>query len=87
LKETTKAVGDLLAKGDEAAAIDMAAKLFGTRGAGQFVDAVKTGAFSVDDLNSAIGATGDTILGVEEQTRTFKDQWNLFKQQAGVALE
>lgn len=73
--------------GNDAGAINMASKLFGTRGAAQFVDAVKAGTFSVDDFVSATGAGTDTIRGASEETRDFAEQWQLFKNQTLVALE
>lgn len=73
--------------GDQAGAINVAAKLFGVKGAGQFVDAVQQGRLSVDDFVSATGAGSDTILGAAEETRDFAEQWELFKNKTLVALE
>ncbi|WGH20051.1 tape measure protein [Gordonia phage Tarzan] len=73
--------------GDQAGAINVAAKLFGVKGAGQFVDAVQQGRLSVDDFVSATGAGSDTILGAAEETRDFAEQWELFKNKTLVAIE
>lgn len=78
---------NLITAGKEGAALDLAGGLFGTKGAGQFVEAVRNGTLSVDDFVSATGATSDTILGVAEETRTFSDQWMLFKNEVLVGLE
>lgn len=84
---TVSEIENFIAAGDQAAAIDLAGKVFGTRGAAQFVDAVKMGTLSVDDFVSATGATEDTILGLADETRTFSDQWVMFKNEAMAALE
>lgn len=73
--------------GNDAAAIDMSAKLFGTKGAAQFVDAVKAGTFSVDDFVGATGAGTDTINNAAEDTKDFAEQWQLFKNQALLEIE
>lgn len=87
LKETIRSIEDLVQSGDDAAAIDMASGIFGTRGAAQFVDAVKTGTLSVEDFMDATGATEDTIGGLAEETADFAERWDQFKLQAMLALE
>ena len=86
-KETIGSIEELISAGDDAAAIDMASGIFGTRGAAQFVDAVKTGTLSVDDFMDATGATSDTIGGLAEETADFSERWDQFKNQAMLALE
>lgn len=73
--------------GDEAAALNLAGKIFGTRGATQFVAAVKSGKVNLDDLVGAMGATGDTILGVGEETADFAEKWQMVQNNAQLALE
>lgn len=87
LFNTARAVEEFIAKGDEAAAIDMSAKLFGTKGAGKFVEAVKTGALSVDDLQNNIGVTTDTINGLASELETTGQKWGRFKAQMKKSLE
>lgn len=87
LFNTARAVEEFIAKGDDAAAIDMSAKLFGTKGAGKFVEAVKTGALSVDDLQNNIGVTTDTINGLAGELETTGQKWGRFKNQMKEALE
>ncbi|KJJ60004.1 laminin [Corynebacterium diphtheriae] len=87
LFNTARAVEEFIAKGDDAAAIDMSAKLFGTKGAGKFVEAVKTGALSVDDLQNNIGVTTDTINGLARELETTGQKWGRFKGQMKKALE
>ncbi|MFS0269923.1 phage tail tape measure protein [Corynebacterium striatum] len=87
LQETIGSVEDFIAAGDDAAAIDLASGIFGTRGAAQFVDAVKSGTLSVEDFMGATGATSDTILGVAEETRSMGEEWQIFKNKAMTAIE
>lgn len=87
LKETIGSIEDFINAGDEAAAIDMASGIFGTRGAAQFVDAVKTGTLSVEDFMGATGATSDTIGDLAAETADFGEKWDQFKNQILVALE
>ncbi|AXQ65140.1 tape measure protein [Gordonia phage Schmidt] len=84
---TVVEIEKFLETGEDAKALDLAGKLFGTRGAGQFVDAVKSGAMSVDDFVSATGATSDTIMGVADETRTFSEQFEMFKNDVLVQIE
>lgn len=87
LQETVDQIDSFIASGNDAAALDLAAGLFGTRGASQFVDAVKTGTLSVEDLVGATGATSDTIMGVAEETADFAESWQLFKQKSMDAIQ
>lgn len=74
-------------KGDEASAIDIASKVFGTKGAAQFVGAVRSGALSLEQIrDSALGA-GDGILGTMERTESFGEKLERLKNKAAVALE
>lgn len=73
--------------GDTAAALDLAGKVFGTRGASQFVGALQSGVLNMEDLMSATGATADTILGVAAETASAGEQWQIFKNKATAALE
>lgn len=65
--------------GNTAAALDLAGKVFGTRGAAQFVGALQSGVVNLDDLMASVGATGDTILGVSEETRDFTENLQILK--------
>lgn len=80
-------IGGFIEKGDEAGALNLASKVFGTRGASQFVGAVKSGAISLDDMTKAGGQTGDTILGLGEETMDFAEHWQMFKNKVLLALE
>lgn len=86
LTETVGAIQNYVKTGDNAAALNLASKLFGTRGAAQFVDAVKSGAFSVEQLRSATEGSRDTILGAADDTADFAEKWQLFKQKVVIGL-
>ena len=86
-QRVTTEIGNLLEKGDEAKALDLASKVFGTRGATQFLGAIKQGTLGVGDMMEAIGATSDTILGVGEETADFAEKWQLVKNNAMLAIE
>lgn len=73
--------------GDEASALDLAGQVFGTRGASQFIGALQSGVLNVEDLMAATGATGDTILGVAEETKDFGETWTQMVNNLMVALE
>ncbi|WP_022867145.1 phage tail tape measure protein [Schaalia vaccimaxillae] len=86
-KRVTGELGDLLASGDRAAAIDLASTLFGTKGATQFIGALDSGALSMDTLASVAQGTGDTILGVGAETMDAAEKFEIMKNKAMVALE
>ena len=73
--------------GDEAAAMDLATDLFGTRGAAQFVGAVQSGALAMDDLRDASLGAGDGIMGTYEATADWPEKWELLKNKAMEFLE
>lgn len=86
-KRVTGEMQGFINKGDEASALDLASKIFGTRGAQQFVEAMKNGTLSADDMMKSIGSTDDSILGLAEETMDFAEQWQLLKNRALEALE
>lgn len=73
--------------GDTASAIDVASKVFGTKGAAQFVAAVQSGTIGVETLMGTAAATGDTILGLGQETADAAEKWQILKNKAMVALE
>lgn len=85
-----RTVGEMegfIESGDRAAAIDLAGKVFGTRGASQFVGAIESGALALDDIVGSAGLTEDTIVGLGEETADFAESWQLVKNGAQQALE
>ena len=73
--------------GDTAAALDVASKVFGTRGAAQFVGALQSGALSMEELESAALGAGDGIMGTMEATMDWPQRWEILKNKATEALE
>lgn len=73
-------------KGNDAKALDLASKVFGTRGAGQFVAALKSGKVNLDDISKSAGLSGQSILGVADKTKDFPELWQQFKNKATLAL-
>lgn len=74
-------------EGNTAAALDLASQVFGTRGASQFIGALQSGVVNLEDMQAAVGATGDTILGVAGETADAAEQWQMLKNRALEALE
>jgi len=86
-KRVTGEIGSYIQSGNEAAALKLASKLFGTKGATQFVEALKQGKIGADDMMKSIGATDDTILGVAGETSDFAEKWQIVQNNAQLALE
>lgn len=86
-KRVTGEIQGYLEKGNEAAALELASKIFGTRGAQQFVEAMKSGQLAAGDMMTSIGATDDTILGLGQETSDAAEKWQLLKNRAQEALE
>ncbi|MFD7046229.1 phage tail tape measure protein, partial [Rhodococcus jostii] len=87
LNETIASIEAMTKAGNDAGAIDLAAKLFGTKGAGQFVNAVKSGAVSVQGLTAAVDANQQGILDAGGAIPTLSSAWALFKNNVMIALE
>lgn len=86
-KRVSTEMTGMLEAGDRAGALDMAGKLFGTKGASQFIAALESGTLAAGDLMNAAGATSDTILGVGEETQDAAEKWQILKNKGLEALE
>ena len=84
---TIQQIDELTRAGKGAEAIDLANSIFGARGGTGFVAAVESGAFAYEDFMESIGASGDTIGSVAEETADFAEVWDQFKLRAMLALE
>lgn len=80
-------IGAYIEEGDEAAALDLASQIFGTRGATQFVAAVESGSLSLEALEDAALGAGDGIMGTYEATADWPEKWELIKNSVALALE
>ena len=73
--------------GDTASAMEIAQKIFGTRGASQFIGALQSGALNMDALSdAALGASG-SIEGTYNATKSWPEQWELIQTRVQAALE
>lgn len=80
-------IAQYIEAGDQAAAIDLASTVFGTRGATKFVAAVSSGALSLDALrDSALGASG-SIMGTMEATMDWPERFEVIKNQLMDIIE
>jgi len=86
-RRTVDEIDGFLAAGNDAAAIDLAGEVFGTRNATQFIGAIKDGTLAMDDLASVAGMTEDTILGAGQETMTFSERWQMFKNDILTQIE
>lgn len=73
--------------GDDAAALNLAESVFGSHGASQFLGALRSGVVNLDDLQTGLGLTGDTILGLGAETADAAESWQILKNNALLALE
>ena len=78
---------DYIAQGNDSAALSIAQNLFGTRGATQFLAAVKSGSLDIEDLGSEATSASGTILETAQSTMTASDKWTMFKSKMSDALE
>lgn len=87
LADTISGIEGFIKAGDQAGAVNLAAEIFGTRGASQFVAAVKAGKVNLDDLMGSTGATSDTILKASRDTQDFSEKWDIFKNRVMLKLK
>lgn len=85
-----RVVGEMqsyIAAGDTASALDIASKVFGTKGAAQFVGALQSGALSMEDIQNAALGAGDGIMGTMEKTLDWDESLQILKNSVMVAFE
>lgn len=80
-------IGKFVAAGDTAGAVNVAAKIFGTRGAAQFVNAVASGKVNLDGLMASAGATGAGIDEMAASTADGAESFQVLKNKALLALK
>lgn len=71
---------------DETEALGMAADLFGAKAAPDLVKAIRSGAFSADDLVKAMQGAEGAIVSTAESTADFPEKLEIMKNKATVAL-
>src|SRR5699024_374287 len=80
-------INEMVESGDRFGAQDLAGTAFGTRNAEQFIKALEDGTMNLEDLTGAAAHSGDTIMGLSDETMTFGEHWQVFKNKVLVALE
>lgn len=80
-------IRELHAAGKDAVALDMANKLFGAKGGGQFFEAIKNGSLDLDSLALSMTGTGETIASAAAGTADWSERWQLLKNEASDALK
>jgi hypothetical protein len=86
LRDTLTQIEGLIAAGNEADAVNLAAKIFG-RGYSPIFDAIKSGALDAQSLNTALAEGGATIDEVAKSTADWSERWQQLKNTLSVALE
>lgn len=86
-KRVTEEIGNYIEQGDEAAAINAATDLFGTRGATQFVAAVQSGSMSLEDFTAQVSNSGGIIGETQQRTMDFSERVQLLKNRFMELLE
>lgn len=86
-KRVTGELQGFIDSGNDAAALNLAGEVFGTRGAGQMIAALKSGKVNLDDLAGSAGLSGDGILEVAKETADLSEQWQIFKNRVMLAVE
>ena len=79
MKRVAEEIGGYIEAGDEASALDVASSLFGTKGAAQFVQAVKSGSMEIDEFAQAMSNSNGIINETESRTMSFGEQVTLLK--------
>lgn len=87
LADTVTQIQGFITAGNDAAAVDLAGKVFGTRGAERFVDLIRQGKLSVDDLTNGLGTTDTSIDKVKKSTEDWSDQWTILKNRVNELAE
>ena len=87
LERNVEEIGRLLDAGDRAGALDLAAQLFGTRGANQFLEAVETGALDIDEFTESIGDYSGAIDETYQATADFAERFQTLKNNLAALLE
>lgn len=90
-EDPQRAFADIVTEIEEAEnstiALNAATDAFGTEGAQRMVSAIRSGAFSLEDLNELLGEGTGLVEEQTEATETFSDKWSEFKNRVLVGLE
>jgi phage-related minor tail protein len=87
LAGTVTQIDALIQSGQQAAAIDLAGKVFGTRGATQFVTAIQSGRLNMEELTKVTEGNTNTIVGTTNATADFSEHLQMLKNRVLLELE
>ncbi len=87
LKDALTEIQSLIKSGNTSEATTMAGKLFGTKSAGQFIQALKSGKLDVDLMTAAIDKQKDGILDTGGGIVTMSGAWNMLKNNVMIQME
>lgn len=79
LADTITQIHGFIDAGNEAAAVDLAGKVFGGRGAEQFVDLIRQGKLTAGELTTELRGTSGAIDNMDKQTRDWAENWAQLK--------
>lgn len=87
LEDTITQLKGFIDAGDEASALDLAGKVFGTENAQKFVDLIEQGKLDVDKLREGLSNTGTTIDDVKDRTAGLHEEWQKVKNRVSEIAE
>lgn len=79
LRDTITQIKAFTDAGNEAAAQRLAKDVFGARGAEQLVDAIGRGQVTVNNLNTTLNTSGQTIADLDRKTADWSETWQKIK--------
>lgn len=85
-KRVVAEIGGFIAAGDKAGAIDLASKVFGSKGATQMVGALESGAMSLDQIAASSDTAGASIIDMGTATDDFPEKLKTLQNEATIAL-
>lgn len=87
LKDTIIQIKGYIDSGNQAAAVDLAGKVFGERGAEKFVDLIRQGKVGVDNLTAGLGNTQGAIDKARDTTDDWAQKWEILKNRVSELAE
>jgi len=86
-EELSKVVTEIYETEDAQKALSIATEAFGAEGAQRLTTAIRNGTIDLDSLTTALDDSAGAVADTSEQTRSFSDSWQLFKNNVMVWLE
>jgi phage-related minor tail protein len=85
-KRVVSEIGGFIAAGDKVSAINLASKVFGSKGATQMVSALESGVLSLDQIAGSSDLAGASILDMAASTDDFPESLKTLQNEATIAL-